>query len=235
MSEPHLCEADISSDGEYFGWQRPELLELVPDSAVNIVDIGCGVGGLGRALKEKFPGSSVYGVELCSKPAEEAGKYLDDVYNGSADDGPFESWGEHDCLIFGDLLEHLPDPWGCLERWLAQLKTGGTVIVSLPNISHVSIVEGLLCGEFRYADAGILDRTHLRFFTHKSMVELLEGAGLSVESMSRKLSFRTDRRNYKIFRRFARRLNFKGRGEKSRIGRFVLSFFTYQYVFRCIK
>ena len=86
----------------------------------------------------------------------------------------------YDVVLFGDTLEHLPDPGAVLARLRSRLKPGGALVVSLPNVANWAIRLSLLAGRFRYTDRGILDRTHLRFFTRRTLIELLEGAGFRV-------------------------------------------------------
>jgi 2-polyprenyl-3-methyl-5-hydroxy-6-metoxy-1,4-benzoquinol methylase len=92
-------------------------------------------------------------------------------------DGPF------DAIVYGDVLEHLGDPRAVLLALDRTLATGGTVIVSVPNVAHLWVRLSLLAGRFDYADRGILDRTHLRFFTRRTLVALLGEAGLSVDEL----------------------------------------------------
>lgn len=159
---------------------RQEILDLVPAAAKVVIDVGCAAGILGAALKRQRPGVQVRGVEISPESAARAREVLDDVYCGSAEDELPGIWPKPDCVVFADVLEHLPDPWQVLRRYREILGVGGTVVVSVPNIGHRSVVEGLLRGRFDYADAGILDRTHLRFFTRASATELLESCGFRV-------------------------------------------------------
>ncbi|MCI0351146.1 MAG: class I SAM-dependent methyltransferase, partial [Acidobacteriales bacterium] len=98
--------------------------------------------------------------------------------------GDLPNIGSPDLLLFLDVLEHLPNPEKLLRHLTAKLAPGGTVIVSLPNIAHLSVsIPLLVWGRFNYADAGILDRTHLRFFVRESAVALMNGAGLRVDKI----------------------------------------------------
>ena len=89
--------------------------------------------------------------------------------------------GPFDAIVCGDVLEHLRDPLGVLRRLIPRLVPAGQVIVSVPNVAHLWVRLSLLAGRFEYSDRGILDRTHLRFFTRRTLLELLEGTGLVVE------------------------------------------------------
>jgi 2-polyprenyl-3-methyl-5-hydroxy-6-metoxy-1,4-benzoquinol methylase len=166
----------------YWQQDRAEIVELVPGDAQRIVDVGCARGYLGRRLKA-LGKREVIGIELNPEAAREAGQYLDRVYVGDAatmpEGGQLEP-GAADCVIFGDVLEHLVDPWGCLRAYRRVVRPGGYIVVSLPNIRNYKIVRDLLKGRWDYTEHGILDRTHLRFFTRRGMVRLIEDAGFEI-------------------------------------------------------
>jgi SAM-dependent methyltransferase len=100
---------------------------------------------------------------------------------GSFSDQVPSSWPAPECIVFADVLEHMVDPWDAVRRARAMLAPGGVLVVSIPNISHASILRGLKRGRFDYADYGILDRTHLRFFTRATAVDLVEQGGFEIE------------------------------------------------------
>jgi 2-polyprenyl-3-methyl-5-hydroxy-6-metoxy-1,4-benzoquinol methylase len=85
-----------------------------------------------------------------------------------------------DCIIFGDILEHLLDPWETLRRYRTLLDPAGVVIASIPNIGHISVILNLIRGRWEYGERGLLDSTHLRFFTRRSMIELFQKADLEI-------------------------------------------------------
>lgn len=175
----------IQSVATYYSHERPEIAALVPAKARHVVDVGCASGALGAALKRARPDLEVRGVELAQEPAARARLVLDDVLCGKAEDEPPASWPAPDCVIFADVLEHLVDPWSTLKAWYRRLPPGGTILVSLPNVGHHTVMKGLGQGSFRYVAAGILDRTHLRFFTRQSAMELLEGVGFRITRFER--------------------------------------------------
>lgn len=177
--------AEIESRANYYGYARPELCALVPPTARRVLDVGCAGGALGRALKHER-GIEVRGIEPVVEQAERARAVLDDVHVGTADDIP-ATWPRPDCIIFADVLEHLVDPWAAVKKARALLEPGGTLVVSIPNVLHHSVVRDLVRGRFDYRDAGVLDRTHLRFFTEKTARELIEQGGFHIERMERVL------------------------------------------------
>jgi SAM-dependent methyltransferase len=90
-------------------------------------------------------------------------------------------WQAHfDYIIMGDILEHLRDPWQVIVNLKQMLKAGGEILASIPNVGHISTIYALLHGKWQYEEAGILDRTHLRFFTKQSVRDIMENAGLKV-------------------------------------------------------
>lgn len=160
---------------------RPDLEALVPAEATAVLDVGCGPGRLGAALKRRGV-ARVVGVELTPEAAAAAAEVLDEVVTVDLDRAelPFPP-GSFDCIVYGDVLEHLVDPWGVLRAHRPLLRTGGVVLVSIPNVAYWRVAADLLRGRFEYRGAGSLDATHLRFFTRRSIVALCEQAGLEVE------------------------------------------------------
>ncbi len=166
----------------YYWADRPELQALVPLTAKRVLDVGCGAGGLGNALKSR--GIEVTGIEYDRKMAHHAEQFLHQVIAGDVEI-MMEALqlNYYDCIILGDVLEHLRDPEGVLKRLKKSLREDGVIVASLPNVNHWSIIRGLLEGRWQYENAGILDRTHLRFFTRRSIVDLFNEAGYRVDQI----------------------------------------------------
>ena len=164
----------------YFEHDRPEVRALVPETAQRILDVGCGGGLLGAALRS-LRGAQVTGIELDPTAAVRARERLEDVRAGEAIESmaalPDASF---DAVLFADLLEHLAEPQAALAQARRLLAPGGVVVASLPNVRHWSVVKQILAGDFRYEPAGILDRTHLRFFTRASALRLFAENGFTV-------------------------------------------------------
>lgn len=171
----------------YYDEPRPEVTSRIPESAKYILDVGCASGALGRLIKAERPLVEVRGIEPVPDQAERARKVLDDVMVGQADDPLPNHWPRPDCIIFADVLEHLVDPWAVLERYRNILSPGGTIVASIPNVANRVVISGLLRLRWDYAPFGILDRTHLRFFTRETALELFEKAGFSIQHVSRTL------------------------------------------------
>jgi SAM-dependent methyltransferase len=158
---------------------NPDLLSRVPDAARSLLDVGCGAGGLGRGLRAKGFSAKLIGVEPDPELAAHAAQYYDAIHrlDIEAASPPIEP-GTLDVLVYGDVLEHLRDPWGVLKRDAALLAPGGTLLVCVPNIEHWSFAARLLAGKWRYEPMGLFDRTHLRWFTRDAMKDTIEAAGL---------------------------------------------------------
>lgn len=163
----------------YYRSCRWDMIALIPENCQYILDVGCAEGVTGRAIKEQRPGAKVVGIENNQDAANKARRVLDRVIVGDVESVDLE-FGERpfDCILFGDVLEHLIDPWSTLRKYRKSLDKNGCVVVSIPNIQHYSVILGLIKGDWSYQDRGILDRTHLRFFTYKEVVKLLDQPGL---------------------------------------------------------
>jgi len=181
------------TDSSYYGHTRTEIASLLPAQAMRIVDVGCGAGATLRWLRTIYPEAHTIALEGNPALGDELSRNASETHIVDLD-RDIPELGGPDLVLFLDILEHLADPAAVLKRFVAQLGEAATVIVSLPNVAHLSVgLPLLLKGEFTYRDAGILDRTHLRFFDTTSSVELLNGAGLRVDRKAARLSGRRDR------------------------------------------
>ncbi len=162
----------------YYDDPRWELLSLVPSRARKLLDVGCGSGWLGRKVKATRP-CHVVGIEAHRGAAEAARKVLDEVYCADVETfrPPF-SGKVFDGIVFGDILEHLRDPWEVLKKFTGYLRDDGVFILSIPNVRHYTTFLSLAKGRWEYKEEGLLDRTHLRFFTRSGIEDLLAQSGL---------------------------------------------------------
>ncbi len=160
------------------------MLEFIPAGVKNVLDVGCGTGNFGVLLKSAL-GCTVWGIEPDVASAKEAGTRLDhainDVFGPSIKDMQLPKF---DCIFFNDVLEHLTEPWEALLLAKDLLNSGGCIVASIPNVRWYPVVLQLLrYKDFKYENAGVMDKTHLRFFTQKSMVRMFEEAGFSVKTI----------------------------------------------------
>ena len=174
-----MGKADSIRKG-YHDLLRREILELIPSTAKRILDLGCGAGNLGKALKRRQD-CTVCGIELNKEAAEIARTNLDGVWTDNLNRfDPTFSKVKYDTLIFADILEHLVSPWNVLKKFTSVLADEGVIIASFPNVAHPYVVSNLQRGLFRYVPSGILDMTHLRFFTKTTIFQLFTQCGLKI-------------------------------------------------------
>jgi 2-polyprenyl-3-methyl-5-hydroxy-6-metoxy-1,4-benzoquinol methylase len=143
-----------------------------------ILDIGAADGYLGEILRGQ--GHYLAGVESDSALAQTARAHYDDFHTVDVESFDFPDRGPFDFILLADVLEHLRDPAALLRRALPCLGPGGEMIISLPNVAHLYVRLSLLLGRFEYAERGILDRTHLRFFTLSSMIRMIHEASCRI-------------------------------------------------------
>ncbi len=170
-----------SKPSNYYQNLRLEMLPYIPKTAKNILELGCGEGMFGSYLRENMS-AKVSGIEIETKFATKAKKNLDKVYIGDAEliikklpDNSF------DVIVVNDVLEHMVDPYSVLKEAKRILRKGGVVVSSIPNMRNFHVMYHLVRGgQWEYVESGILDRTHLRFFTQKSIRNMYERLGYEV-------------------------------------------------------
>jgi SAM-dependent methyltransferase len=166
---------------EYGDEPRRPLLRLVPADARRILDIGCNRGAFGAAIKLRQE-AEVWGIEPDASCASVARERLDHVINDTLNSTNPTPNRYFDLITFNDSLEHMADPVMALELCKEKLCPGGRVQCCVPNMRNVENLEHLLFErDWRYEDRGVRDRTHLRFFTEKSIVRLFEDLGYEIE------------------------------------------------------
>ncbi len=160
-----------------------DLLRLVPAGVRHLVDVGCAHGAMARAVRAISPATTVTGIDIDPDYVEVARAHCNvaiaaDIESMSATE--FKRLADADCWVFGDCLEHLRDPWGLLRRVRQAIPADGCVLVCLPNAQHWSVQWRLATGNFRYEDSGLMDRTHIRWFTRTTMLEMFALTGWQV-------------------------------------------------------
>ncbi len=169
--------------------ERGEVIDRIPAGANRILDLGCGAGAMGRGIRTRWGDVKLIGIEKDEDRAIEAKAYYDRVILADAGtwtpDFEAESF---DAIILADVLEHVDNPSALLKRYVPYLAPHGVLVLSVPNIRYYEVLAGLAEGRFDYQECGILDRSHLRFFTRKTLVELLESSGLQIETLAANVS-----------------------------------------------
>jgi glycosyltransferase involved in cell wall biosynthesis len=157
-----------------------DLLDRIPLTAAVVLDVGCNGGALGMAYRRRNPRALLLGIEPDAEAAELAAQRLDQVavVDVERDPLPFALDRPIDCIVYGDVLEHLRDPWSVLRRHAEALSEDGAMVICVPNVHHWSFADRLLRGTWNYEPQGLLDETHLRWFSLDSMREGLAAVGL---------------------------------------------------------
>ena len=174
----------VSKSAQYFTQARPEMLRFVPANCRRLLDVGCGTGTFGSAVKQDRQ-IEVWGVEPFASAAAIAADRLDRVITGPFGPETDLPAGAFDCIVFNDVLEHMVEPERALRYAKSLLSAGGTIVASIPNVRYFPVLWQLgALGNWEYEDRGILDRTHLRFFTKSSILRMFHEEGYAVRSIS---------------------------------------------------
>jgi SAM-dependent methyltransferase len=162
---------------------NPDIFKMMPRGLKRVIEVGCSSGALARAYRDVNPDCEYIGIEIDEAYAEISRKSCVKVICGNIEtlrDDEFNALFPSDCWVFGDILEHLHDPWAVLRRIRARIAKGSFIIACIPNAQHWSVQAHLNCGLFRYEDKGLFDRTHVRWFTRITIKELFESTGYTI-------------------------------------------------------
>lgn len=162
---------------------NPDLLAFLPPGMKRVVEVGSSSGALAKAYREANPDCEYIGIEVEPAYAEASRRFCSRVICGNVEhleDAVFDGLFPADCWVFGDSLEHLYDPWALLARVRKRIGANSSIIACVPNAQHWSVQASLNCGQFRYQASGLLDRTHIRWFTRITLIELFAGAGFRI-------------------------------------------------------
>ncbi|HEY5370596.1 MAG TPA: class I SAM-dependent methyltransferase [Hanamia sp.] len=198
-----------NKEEDYYQHARPEMAELIPETAKFILDVGCSSGNFGMLLKQK-KGIVVWGIEPNKEASDLAKKKLDRVFCNYFDDNLDLEDQRFDCIIFNDVLEHLIEPMAALQLCKKILNQNGCVVCSIPNIRYFEAVKHILIEkDFHYTRSGIFDATHLRFFTKKSIERLFADSGFFIKTIEGINSLKGYKKRYRLFKRLNFLLNNK--------------------------
>ena len=163
---------------------NPDLLAWLPSTAQRVLEVGCSSGQLARAFKAVNPGCDYRGIELDATAAALARRVCEQVSVFDIETLPesdLAAFRDRDCWVFGDVLEHLRDPWLLLARIRKIMPANGCVVACVPNAQHWSVQAKLALGDFSYADGGLMDRSHLRWFTRLTLLRMFNEAGFKFD------------------------------------------------------
>lgn len=178
---------------------NPDLLKFIPIESKRIIEVGCSSGALAREFKVLSPTCHWVGIEIDPSYAELAKRYCDRCLALDIEFAAEDFWKEvsnTDCWIFGDTLEHLRDPWSILKLIRTNITNHGVVVACIPNAQHWSLQAKLSIGDFRYEENGLLDRTHLRWFTRQTIIEMFDQSGFQIEAGMPRIFNEPDREKF---------------------------------------
>lgn len=162
----------------YYDGLNQKLLNAVPSDARRVLELGCANGLLGRRFKELHPGVQWWGVDLSAQAVTTASQHLDRVFKMDLDRDDLSTLeGGFDVIVIGDLLEHLREPHKVLEALYELSTAAARIVCCIPNMGHLSVLERMVVGDISYDDAGLLDRTHTRFFSPSSAFKTFLDSG----------------------------------------------------------
>ncbi|WP_378187146.1 class I SAM-dependent methyltransferase [Aquimarina sp. W85] len=165
----------------YYDNIRYEMIKYLPENPKTIIDIGCGNGAFAEVIK-KETNAEVWGIEYMDNEAVKASNKLDKVFSGRCEDHLDNLPDSYfDVIYFNDVLEHLVDPYMVLDKIKHKLSPNGVLISSIPNVRyHNTFIRVLIHKDWRYEDFGVMDRTHLRFFTNRSIKKMYKDLGYNI-------------------------------------------------------
>ncbi|MFD2565860.1 class I SAM-dependent methyltransferase [Pseudotenacibaculum haliotis] len=169
---------------EYYANVRPEMLKFIPNSATKILEVGCGEGNFSAQLMKD--GVEIWAIEPNPNSAKNAAQKLTKVIEGTIDEKIGEVPDNYfDVIIMNDVIEHLLEPWDDIQKLKSKLNDEGVFVSSIPNVRYAkNIFNMLLKKDWKYTEHGILDSTHFRFFTKKSIRRMFESCGYEVVKSS---------------------------------------------------
>jgi 2-polyprenyl-3-methyl-5-hydroxy-6-metoxy-1,4-benzoquinol methylase len=209
----------------YFEEPRWDIIGLIPNGPHRVLQVGCGCGATLLKLMELGKAREIFGIEINQDVASEAPPELDvHVQDAERVEAPYPP-KYFDYIIFADVLEHFSDPWSVVRKYRDLLKLGGSMISSVPNIRFYQVLLDLiLFDKFEYQEYGILDDTHLRFFTKKEVKKLFQNEDMVIQEVSANVYIPVWKRRIKstLFKKIAQKLPGS-------------AFFTLQYIIKTKK
>lgn len=187
-----LLESNFQADAHYRSDLRHEVVRLIRRPPTFVIDLGCGTGVTGALIKEKYPAATVIGIEAHQPSAEIARSRLDRVLAGRFEDIDLAKEGIEphsvDLFVAADVLEHLYNPWGALMSLHTILNPDAAILASVPNVRNLALLENLMDrGRWRYGPDGLLDVTHVRFFTKREIFAMFTETGYRIRHFAYKL------------------------------------------------
>lgn len=176
--------SSLQAVDRFYGFtpSRPEMLPFIPGDVSYILEVGCGNGAFAQCLRASRNVKEYWGVEIAESAANESKNNVDKLVFGDFESQELDlPKGYFDCIVFNDVLEHFVDPWKILVYIQSLMRPGAVVVASIPNARYWGHLRHVIIErDWKYENSGIRDRTHLRFFTRKSIIRLLSESGYNV-------------------------------------------------------
>lgn len=191
---------------------RSEVAKFVPHDVRSVLEVGCGSGGFGGTLREILGADArLVGIDAVESQIEIARQHsaFDEVIAGYFPEAFAERNERFDLIVFNDVLEHIFDPWSVVDQCREFLTPGGRILATIPNIQYAPQLVQLARGRWDYTDWGLLDRTHVRFFTRATMTEMFVDAGYEIEGIHGINSCWTWSKDPRIAQRLVKRMILK--------------------------
>jgi 2-polyprenyl-3-methyl-5-hydroxy-6-metoxy-1,4-benzoquinol methylase len=212
----------------YYQGCNTKLLAKIP-KCKKVLELGCAAGLLGWHYKQEFPDAEWHGVDISAEALEVASTRLDNTYLIHLDRQSIKNAGdEYDCIVLGDILVHLIDPLEVLADLHSITTPDAKIFCCVPNMGHASVMERMIAGDLTYDDEGLLDKTHLRFFTKGSLIKLFLDAGWYPNIAD---SYKVPSQNEEFMRHITAAAGALGLPSETALENFT----TYQYIIDCTK
>ncbi len=174
----------FKKDDSYYDLVREEILDLIPSSTKRLLDVGCGMGTISSIAKKKFNIEEVVGIEKYENAANVASTKLDKVFCGDIESLQLDYSNNYfDCILCADVFEHLIYPENVIRKLHSLLSDNGVMITSLPNIRHIVPLLKIIFDRLEYEESGILDKTHLHFYTLHTMKKMFAENGFEIQKI----------------------------------------------------
>jgi len=189
---PPIWEMLSKPSGSHLYFLNPDhvqtgLVDLIGRSPGRVLDVGCYCGATGQLVKRRWPEATVVGIEPLAEAAAIAASRIDRVITGTLESVDFDAHGfapkSIDTIILADVLEHMYNPWQALQRLRELLADDGTLLASIPNVRNLGLMHNLAAGHWTYAGGGLLDITHIRFFTLNEIRKMFAETGFAVQAV----------------------------------------------------
>ena len=213
---------------DYFNRINFDLLNRIPLNSKKILEVGCGAGAMALAFKNRCPNCEYIGIEQSPEASLIAKSRIDNLLTGDVE-SDIDLPDNLDCLIYGDVLEHLKDPWRCVSKHVERLNDSGTLIACIPNAQHWSMLNQLIYGKWQLNDQGLFDKTHLRWFTLENIRDLIKSSGLSLVEIKPRVFNKNAIEDF--VRKISPALSNFGVNEKD----FIQGISPLQYIVRAVK